>query len=183
MGRRCGSTVLALVVAVAAGCTSHGGDAAGGSYVQLPAYRGYALDDFLQRLHALDLRASYPSNSQTAKAKPLKPRPLVAERTRIYAFAQDGNGIGWTVIEESTRQSPPTRAPTPRALEELTPREQEVLDLLARGLSNPEICRQLVISEATTKTHVARSLQKLDLRDRVQGRLLSIAEAAGLDAR
>ena len=43
-----------------------------------------------------------------------------------------------------------------------------VFALLVRGLSNPEICRELVISEATTKTHVARILQKLALRDRVQ---------------
>ena len=72
------------------------------------------------------------------------------------------------VIEEFTRQQPVATAPAPRALEELTPREQEVLDLLAQGLSNPEICQQLVISEATTKTHVARILQKLRVRDRVQ---------------
>ena len=72
------------------------------------------------------------------------------------------------VIEEFARHQAPATTPTPPALAELTPREQEVLNLLARGLSNPEICRQLVISEATTKTHVAHILQKLDLRDRVQ---------------
>ena len=71
------------------------------------------------------------------------------------------------VIEEFVRQRPAAPpAATPPA--ELTPREREVLDLLARGLSNPEICEKLVISEATAKTHVARILQKLDLRDRVQ---------------
>src|SRR2546421_9834334 len=72
------------------------------------------------------------------------------------------------VIEEFARRSPAPPPPPPRAVEQLTPREQEVLDLLARGLSNSEICAQLVISEATAKTHVARILQKLDLRDRVQ---------------
>jgi DNA-binding NarL/FixJ family response regulator len=73
------------------------------------------------------------------------------------------------VIQEFARQSPAAPSPPPpRALGELTPREREVLDLLARGLSNPEICQELVISEATAKTHVARILQKLDLRDRVQ---------------
>jgi DNA-binding NarL/FixJ family response regulator len=73
-----------------------------------------------------------------------------------------------SVIEEFARQ-PPARAPDlPQAVADLTPREREVLDLLARGLSNPEICQSLVISEATAKTHVAHILQKLDLRDRVQ---------------
>ena len=74
-----------------------------------------------------------------------------------------------TVIAEFTRLPPTTPQPEPPpALAQLTPREREILDLLARGLSNPEICSQLVISEATTKTHVARILQKLDLRDRIQ---------------
>jgi DNA-binding NarL/FixJ family response regulator len=73
------------------------------------------------------------------------------------------------VIEEFARQQQAAAsAQPPAAVAELTPREHEVFELLARGLSNPEICKQLVITEATAKTHVARILQKLDLRDRVQ---------------
>jgi DNA-binding NarL/FixJ family response regulator len=73
-----------------------------------------------------------------------------------------------SVVEEFARRAPAAARPEPPALEDLTPREREVLTLLTRGLSNPEICAQLVISEATAKTHVARILQKLGLRDRVQ---------------
>jgi len=73
-----------------------------------------------------------------------------------------------SVIEEFARR-PVERSPEPSpALAELTTRERQVLELLARGRSNPEICAELVISEATAKTHVARILQKLGLRDRVQ---------------
>jgi DNA-binding NarL/FixJ family response regulator len=72
------------------------------------------------------------------------------------------------VIEEFARQSPAQPPVPPTAVATLTPREHEVLALLTRGLSNPEICKELVISEAIAKTHVARILQKLDLRDRVQ---------------
>ena len=72
------------------------------------------------------------------------------------------------VIEEFARHPAASPPSPPSALAELTPREHEVLGLLARGLSNPEICAELVISEATTKTHVARILQKLGLRDRIQ---------------
>jgi DNA-binding NarL/FixJ family response regulator len=73
-----------------------------------------------------------------------------------------------TVIEEFARQPRSVAPVVPAAVTDLTPREREVLDLLARGLSNPEICRELVISDATAKTHVARILQKLGVRDRVQ---------------
>jgi DNA-binding NarL/FixJ family response regulator len=99
------------------------------------------------------------------------PPEEIAAAVRIIASGEAllAPAVTRAVIEEFARLSPSTPAPpAPRALEQLTPREQEVLDLLARGHSNPEICQQLVISEATAKTHVARILQKLDLRDRVQ---------------
>ncbi len=70
------------------------------------------------------------------------------------------------LVEEFAR-SPAGARPVP-ALQELTARELEVLKLIARGQSNAEIAESLVVGEATVKTHVARILDKLDCRDRVQ---------------
>ncbi|MGB2953380.1 MAG: response regulator transcription factor [Gaiellaceae bacterium] len=98
------------------------------------------------------------------------PPEEIAAAVRIVANGEAllAPAVTRAVIEEFTRQSPAPAAKPPRVVEELTPREREVLALLARGLSNAEICQELVISEATAKTHVARILQKLELRDRIQ---------------
>jgi DNA-binding NarL/FixJ family response regulator len=71
------------------------------------------------------------------------------------------------VVEAFVRSSP-QRPELSRALEGLTAREREVLELLARGHSNAEIAQALVVSEATVKTHVGHVLLKLGARDRVQ---------------
>jgi len=72
-----------------------------------------------------------------------------------------------TVIERMAHQPIPDRGSTAR-LDALTPREREVLELVARGRSNKEIAAELVIEETTVKTHIKRILMKLPVRDRIQ---------------
>jgi DNA-binding NarL/FixJ family response regulator len=76
------------------------------------------------------------------------------------------------LIEEFSR-TPPSQRALPPSLEELTPRELEVFRLLARGMSNAEVAAELIVSETTVKTHVARVLMKLGVRDRVQAVVLA----------
>jgi DNA-binding NarL/FixJ family response regulator len=71
------------------------------------------------------------------------------------------------VIERVAQQPTPNLADESR-LGELTPREREILGLVARGLSNREIATALIVEESTIRTHVKRILMKLDLRDRIQ---------------
>jgi len=75
------------------------------------------------------------------------------------------------LIADYARRPPTSERPAPLA--ELTPRELEVLRFVARGLSNSDIARQLVLGEATIKTHVARIFQKLNLHDRAQAVVLA----------
>ena len=77
------------------------------------------------------------------------------------------------LISEFSRSAPGQRGQAPDSLDDLTPREIEVFRLMARGMSNAEIAAELVVSETTVKTHVARVLMKLGVRDRVQAVVLA----------
>jgi len=99
--------------------------------------------------------------------KDVPPERLVAGiRAVATGEALLAQSVTRRLIETFVRRQP-TRA-LPRRVEELTPREREVLELMARGLSNAEIAEMFVVSETTVKTHVAHVLDKLELRDRVQ---------------
>jgi DNA-binding NarL/FixJ family response regulator len=99
------------------------------------------------------------------------PEQLIAAiRTVAGGDALLSPTITGRVIQKFARM--PRPAP-PKELDELSERELEVFRLLARGLSNGEIGRELYISETTVKTHVTHILQKLDLRDRVQAVVLA----------
>lgn len=105
--------------------------------------------------------------------KDVAPEQLLAA---IHVIAQGDSllspSITRRLIESFVRDHPTTPQPPP-GLDELTARELEILQLIARGLSNAEIAEELVVSGTTVKTHVARVLDKLGLRDRVQAVVLA----------
>jgi DNA-binding NarL/FixJ family response regulator len=104
--------------------------------------------------------------------KRTKPEELIAA---IHTVAAGDSllspSVTRRVIDRMATQ--PSPVVSSRRLDDLTPREREVLELLARGLSNREIAEALFIEESTVKTHVKRILMKLGLRDRVQAVILA----------
>ncbi len=105
----------------------------------------------------------------------LKTAPPESLLDAIRVVAQ-GHGlidpaVTMRVIEAFAQRSPARESH--EALSSLTPRELEVLRLIARGLNNSEIAQELVVSQATVKTHVNRILMKLHLRDRTQAVVLA----------
>jgi DNA-binding NarL/FixJ family response regulator len=93
----------------------------------------------------------------------------LVEGVRVVAAGEAllAPGVTHRLVDRFVAATRPN-APSPPELDELTARELEVLGLVARGLSNAEIAVTLFVSEGTVKTHVARILSKLGLRDRVQ---------------
>lgn len=105
--------------------------------------------------------------------KTAPPRQLAdAVRTVAAGDALLAPSITRRLVEQFVRRPPPG-ATVPPGLGELTERERDVLQLLARALSNAEIAAELVVSEATVKSHVNRILTKLNLRDRAQAIVLA----------
>jgi DNA-binding NarL/FixJ family response regulator len=105
--------------------------------------------------------------------KRTQPEQLI---TAIHTIASGDSllspSVTRTVIDRMARQPLPDDR-CGRLLRDLTPRERDVLELVARGLSNAEIAAELVVEESTVKTHMKRILAKLALRDRVQAVILA----------
>ncbi|MFN6469358.1 MAG: response regulator [Nostoc sp. SerVER01] len=92
----------------------------------------------------------------------------VAIRAVYKGYTQLGPGIVKKLLTQFSQPAPTQSAPVPSSLTELTPREKEVLRLIAIGASNREIAQELYISEGTVKNHVTNILNRLNLRDRTQ---------------
>jgi DNA-binding NarL/FixJ family response regulator len=93
--------------------------------------------------------------------------PHAARRPLTQSSSAGLRSIIRRVIDRMARQPAPELANQGK-LDELTPREREVLALAARGLSNREIATALTVEQSTIRTHIKRILMKLDLRDRIQ---------------
>jgi DNA-binding NarL/FixJ family response regulator len=105
--------------------------------------------------------------------KRTKPEELIAAIHTLAAGESLLSPSVTTRVIERMAGQPVTPSEASKRLDELTPREREVLELIGRGLSNGEIASAFFIEESTVKTHVKRILMKLNLRDRVQAVILA----------
>ncbi|WP_458788555.1 response regulator [Pseudonocardia phyllosphaerae] len=115
--------------------------------------------------------------------KDVKPQGLIEAVRTVYRGDSVIDPVSTRRLLRATAPllTAPSAAPAagrPAALDELTPREREVLGLVGQGRSNSEICGDLFVSEATVKTHIGHLLAKTESRDRVQ--LVALAFRAGL---
>ncbi|MBU7583592.1 MAG: response regulator transcription factor [Nostoc sp. TH1S01] len=97
----------------------------------------------------------------------------VAIRAVHKGYTQLGPGIVQKLLNQFPHGIPTQSEPVPPSLTELTPREKEVLKLIATGASNREIAQELYISEGTVKNHVTNILNRLSLRDRTQAAIIA----------
>ncbi|APE36203.1 DNA-binding response regulator [Nocardia mangyaensis] len=119
----------------------------------------------------------YEALSLGASGFLLKDAPA-EELVRAVRVVADGEAllaptITRRLIADVTRRRNTARTPAAPALSSLTPREREVLELVAKGLSNTEIAASLYVAEQTVKTHVSKVFSKLGLRDRAQAVVLA----------
>jgi len=130
-----------------------------------PAVRVLILTTFEQDDYVFD---SLRAGASGFLLKRTRPEELIAAVHTVAAGdALLSPSVTRRVIDRVAQQPTPNLADHAR-LDQLTPREREVLELVARGLSNREIASMLVVEESTVRTHVKRILGKLELRDRIQ---------------
>ena len=117
--------------------------------------------------------------------KDIQPRDLVqAIRETHQGKAQLHPDVARRLMAAVAGDAPARPAPSPalpKELQELTEREREVLDLIARGLTNREIAGKMVVSEKTVKTHVSNLLDKLGLEDRTRAAIWALKHGLGSD--
>ncbi|MDJ0634214.1 MAG: response regulator transcription factor [Xenococcaceae cyanobacterium MO_188.B29] len=112
-----------------------------------------------------------------AKGYLLKDTPIeeiaYAIRSAIKGYTQLGPGLFQKFLTRSDSQKINSPTVLPDVFQSLTPREKEVLSLIAKGANNKEIAQQLYISERTVKAHITSILSQLNLRDRTQAAILA----------